>query len=241
MVYLLTKLALKPQVECGKMSPVTCTGLYSTSDKGTTLTDTFSFPGDKVLLLILKITKILSRRRENQRQFYLSWLVQLGSLLSHMRGRNKDQDQQKLYRLLSEVMREELAEQQSNRNNRKELSESREQTLRIHFLPERRPRQVSRFYTFTYFHLVFFFNWNQTGLAEAQLSRQLQRQLAQLQLSRQLQALYKVSTFSTLVLWYIFLRISSGCRGQRESRDWTFQYVIFRTGHSWWHAIRKFW
>ena len=72
MVYLLTKWTLIPQVECGKMSPVTCTGLYSTSDKGTTLTDTFSFPGDKVLLLILKITKILSGRRENQKQFYLS-------------------------------------------------------------------------------------------------------------------------------------------------------------------------
>ena len=74
MLYLLTKWTLIPQVECGKMSPVTCTGLYSTSDKGTTLTDTFSFPGDKVLLLILKITKILSGRRENQKQFYVSYV-----------------------------------------------------------------------------------------------------------------------------------------------------------------------
>ena len=46
-------------------------------------------------------------RRENKRQFHLSKLVQLGSLLSHMWGRNSDQNKQKLSGKLSQV-REQL-------------------------------------------------------------------------------------------------------------------------------------
>ena len=40
---------LVPQVECGKMSPITCSGIY-TNDEGASkkLRDTFTFPGDKL-------------------------------------------------------------------------------------------------------------------------------------------------------------------------------------------------
>ena len=57
------------------MSPVTCIGNYTQEgeEDSMTLRNTFAFPGDKTHVIYIEyLTKIVSGRRENTRQFYLS-------------------------------------------------------------------------------------------------------------------------------------------------------------------------